>query len=373
MVGCLLGSSVGVGAACAQQVELRSGQMRPAGEVLAITVEGVLLGEAGQPEIIVPWAEVRSTSAEANDQWKEVADLAWRAELRLKRGDTVTAEPMFERLLVLLDQHRTTSSQSTDSASNGGIGQGPMPTTERALRGLMECQLARGARDRAIVTWSEWLTASQAGTGDLRVHERDGSWEGAGDHLGLLQFHGDFVHRLGPFWMTSDEPPMFAAQPVAEGTTLGGSMLAWYRSAARQAAGLTPEYPEARATHPGVLFVRDLVLAQAADSGLRQSARSRLEQRLEEEAGQWPTAWLHMAIGRSLLSEPDRGERDRGLVHLLRVPAAWAVGSPELAELALREVAHHLGVMGELDAQQVVESELRRFRLARSQGQEVAR
>jgi hypothetical protein len=106
-------------------------------------------------------------------------------------------------------------------------------------------------------------------------------------------------------------------------------------------------------------LVSDIVAAQTAPGEPMRAARSRLQKRLEllqrdadtketaEDAEvqadrSWQRAWLHAAIGRSLLSEEPLTQRRQGLVELLHVPAIDGGTQPGLAATALLDVIDYL-------------------------------
>ncbi|MCB1280104.1 MAG: hypothetical protein KDB18_01120 [Salinibacterium sp.] len=349
------GAALLVALACAASVSaqgrlvLRHSEPPPGGAILEVSTQGVLVG-SNASSVLVPWADVLEVEGVPNKidaRFAEIADLAWRAPLRLARGDTVTAEPMFERLLVLLDD------------ADG-------PTTEAALRGLTRCQLARGARDLAIITWSRWV--------DALSHEDSPPVYSAGRSIPGESAPGTdqwLRAELAPFWPASNEPSLLATIEPPSDDSRVGLLLGWFRSSARLAAGLSPQFPEASSTDSAVLLVRDLALAQSGQADLARSARGRLLAQLESNTpSDWSNAWIHAAVGRSLTAERDESQRELGVVHLLHLPAQWSAVTPSLAKLALADAAATLESMGDQDGRDALLAELRRHQLASHSPQE---
>ncbi len=335
------------GSACAQGVVLRRSEPPPVGEVVSMDMQGVTVGSGSVSPVLVPWGRV--LSVDGGGSFDEIADLAWRAPLRVARGDTLTAEPMFERLVALLGE------------SNG-------PTTAEALWGLMVCQRARGADALAVQTWSAWTDASSHRS-QTPVYQPRGSGRNEGSELDQA-FLGVLIATMPPIWPGSAEPSLLATQEIGAIQSRGDLLLAWYRSSARLAAGLPAEFPEVTSSDPAVLLVRDLVLAQSGQPRDARPARDRLLDRLDGLRSSWASAWIHAAVGRSLIAEPDRSAQELGVVHLLHVPAQWSVVTPGLARTSLADAAGMLEQFGDTPGQEAIEAELRRLRLASHSQQE---
>jgi len=335
------------------QLVLRHGEPSPVGDVVSVSPQGVAVGSQAVAPVLVPWARVLKAEGYVGD-YAELADLAWRAPLRVARDDTLTAEPMFERLLALL-------------------GEDTGPTTTAAWFGLMRCQQARGANDLAIMSWSRWVDA-KADAGSLAIYRARSTGRNRARIDQITQPAGPLLVELAPVWPRSAEPTVLATSEQGSITTRGGLLLAWYRSAARIAAGLTPEFPEtssdAASNDPSVQFVRECVLAQSNDRPRSRDAREKLVRRLESETSDWTQAWAHAAIGRSLIREQDRAQRELGVVHLLHVPAQWGVVTPGLARITLADAARTLESLGDSRGREAVEAELRRVQLASNPSEE---
>lgn len=333
------------------KVVLRHGEPSPAGNVLSAGTQGVRVS-TNQGSLLVPWSSVLRVEGGSIDvePYSEIADLAWRAPLRLGRGDPITSEPMFERLLFLLNDETG-------------------PTTRSALSGLMKCQLSRGARDLAVMTWGRWVDASIFAT-DENVYRPSSDDEYAW-HASSSMASGSLAIEIAPFWAKDGQVSLLAEIDPPAGVTRGELLLGWFRSASRVASSLPPEFPEQSSTDATVLLVRDIVLAQAGPQDLARSARGRLIDRLQTTpANDWISSWLHMAIGRALIAERELGQRQLGVVHLLHVPAEWSAVTPDLARLALADAAATLESMGDQQGSDALLAELRRHNFAKLSPQE---
>lgn len=334
-------------------LRLRRAEPAPVGQVQQVGPQGVVVGSSAVAPVLVPWARVLEVGGEWRGRaasYREIADLAWRADLRLARGDTHSAETMYERLLELL-----------------GTSQGP--TTLAALGGLMHCQLDRGARPLALETWSRWVDAAGSQPGTAVYRRRGGAAAEEPAHAG-----SPLLPDLPPLWLDEDDTRLFAAlqqedtlnasdQPDPPGSK-GAQLLMLYRLAAQIALGQEPPMPTlsglAASEDPEVRLVYDLVAAQHPARETSRPARVGLEQRLESGVPAWQEAWIRVALGRSLVAEDEIELRERGVVHLLHVPSRLGVVSAGLVRVALSDAAAALETMGDERARAVVLNELRR-------------
>ena len=91
------------GASAPGQVELRGGEQTPAGDVVAVTDEGVGLGASGAaaggaPALVIGWdwvKVVRGPMSAKAAPFAPSADDAWRARTRLERGDLIDDVKIF--------------------------------------------------------------------------------------------------------------------------------------------------------------------------------------------------------------------------------------------------------------------------------------
>lgn len=286
------------------QVVLRGGEVLD-GQVISVSLEGVAVaGDAGTT--VIGWERVRSVQGQRAADAAVFAELstdAWRAQARLARGDAALAEPVLESLW----------------ARNL-----PGPTGAAVAEGLLRCRISRGANLLAI---RPWLDALRLG---MPAHTPGSPIDA---DTGLCP-------TLPPLWA-----PGYARAALATDGALvlpddapahARALATLYRlAAADDDIPDKPDLPADALKHPGVLFVRDIVLAVHGAAPVRLAARERLAADPERDLGQWREAWRRAAIGQSLLREDDPAKRRRGVLELLHVPARFSGALPELSALAL--------------------------------------
>lgn len=344
---------------------LRGPEQPPGAAVSSIDDRGVYVVDAAGTLHLVTWdrvLRVEGPRAEDAAPYMPLAQDAWRARARLERGDAISAEPLFEDLYVRTANHRG-------------------PTREVIAEGLMRCRLRRGAQIGAIGPWLALLDARAGGAegGATGIQPYARNWaEQAG--LGeVLDRATGLAPALPPMWLDWPAVRQFAAQaatgqigepvgpppdspPQAAGEAAAGPATEYaaalsdlYHAAAAFEAGLQSEVPAVTgraASDPGVRLVRDIVAARAGDPQQRADARVNLRDRLavlsRADDQPWLGAWLHVALGRSLLREPDEESQLLGIAELLTVPAspAYADTHPYLAGLALADCARALAALG---------------------------
>jgi hypothetical protein len=314
--------------ACAALVQagaelvLRGQEPAPSGGVVEVSVDGVVVASAVTAPVVIGWDRVREVSGEHAEEaaaFAELADMAWRARIRLERGDVPAAEPLFERLFVTY-QHRAG------------------PTAATVCEGLLRCRLRRNAHTLAVGAWLAWLHARSADSGPQWYQRRGAPPEGGGFRIdgatGLLP-------DLPPIWIDLPAVRAFAKTPL-ESSGLGAreqELAALYVHAARLAGGGDAPLPRVSSADPGVRLVEDIVAAQGASEEERVAGRRAIEARLRAEPTGWEDAWLRTAMGRSLLTHTQPEERQRGIIELLRVRVLHERDCPYMAGLALAHAA----------------------------------
>lgn len=317
----------------AGSVELRGGQVIDA-PIVDVAIEGVRVG-GDQPRTI-GWDAVKRISGEHAAQaepFLELADDAWRARLRLARGDLTLAEPLFEQLSDQLEGH-------------GG------PTALMVAEGLLRCRLRRGRQADAV---GPWLAAARLRELGEQV-AGDPPLRPVLDPVTLLAPGLPPVFLAGPEATRIAEAPSPTPGPRSPGSPgppgppdapAAAALASLYQQAASLDGGRDVVIePAAAIDHPGVRFVHACIAAGAPDSGTRAAAREALRDGLEADAGSWREAWRRFAIGRSLLMEDDDGQRTEGLFNLLHLPARFSNTQPYLAGIALAEASIELERIG---------------------------
>lgn len=350
------------------QVVLRGGELVEA-PVEEVSLEGVKVG--GESPMVLGWDRVRAVRGERADEaekFMEIADAAWRARIRLARGDAALARPMFERLF---------------ERCEGETG----PTALVVAEGLLECRLRRGARVGAVAPWLEALRLRRAGVASKSASSLEGALDEetglspalapiflggpavgafADAQLGALESDDDVVRALAALYQRAASISAGDGEQARNGEQGGAALRAVRREALEgndsDSTGRRPAPPEDRATeeHPGVALVSLMVEAQSSESSRRQAARDALIEAIEHEPGGWKEAWRRAAVGLSLLSEENDDAQRRGMVHLLHLPARFAESMPFLSDLARAVVIAELERRGDRQIADSLRSELRR-------------
>ena len=320
-------------AVCLGQVTLRGGAPAPPGEVVGVTDQGVQIGATGgdgraSVHELIPWDRVRRVGGAFADDavvYEWASDAAWRARTRLDRGDAVAAEPLFMRLF---DRYRD--------------GRGPL--SAMVSEGLMRCRLLRRAHAAAV---DPWLVLVRTGAAERRSSAA-ATFGGAPTAL---------VPALPPIWLDTASVRAFAgaASPVGAAMPPGDrdanralELAELYHHAACRTCGIASTLPQQDVADAEVPFVRALVIAQVSDNaGEREAARRELRGVIARVREPWAEAWCRVAIGRSLLLEPDSEQRLLGVVELLHLPARLERASPYLTGIALSESATALEELGD--------------------------
>lgn len=337
-------------------VELRGETGSAGGEVRAMDITGVTLGDEGGRKYLVGWDRVRSTRGVASlpaAAFGSMAGDVWRARSRLERDDWRAAEPFFEHLF---------------TAYRGVNG----PTAAVVAEGLLRCRLRRASQASAVWAWLELV----------RVHrEKDKAGAGAPKWVGgtialraVRDEQTSLVAALPPVWLAERSLRVFVDSPdwaryaPAEGASVDAAvadLAAWYRAAAvfeldGKLSEPLPAGGAGAASHPGVALVRDMVLSRVGDEKQRADSRKALQRRIDDGPPRWIDVWCRVGIGRSLLMEPGDNERALGVVSLLHIPARFGDEYAALAGTALAQGAAALHAMGDEDGARALVEELRR-------------
>ncbi len=327
------------------QVTLRGQQDPIAGDVTKVGPEGITITIGGVPKI-VGWDRVREVHGEqgaaATKQLEAVADL-WRARMRLERGDFPAAEPMLDALA---------------AKERGMFG----PTAAVVFEGQLRCRLKRGATLPAVWAWLDWVQARGGAIG--AGSDTTLGWIGGRfDAPAVVESRTGLILSTPPIFLhdaaldaavASDEWSRYSS---ADTTTAELAML--YRAAARFEAELSPELGPVTSNNEAVRLVADIVQARVGNDQQRQAGRANLKSRLEQrDIDPWTECWCRMAMGRSLLREPDSDMMRQGIIQLLHVPSRFARGSSYIAPIALAEAAVMLHELGDEAGAAALKAEL---------------
>ncbi len=327
------------------QVHLRGGEATPAGEVISVDAQGIVLGPP-PGTLVIGWDRVKSvdgTWAEKSAPYLSVAEQAWRARTRLERGDPLSAEPLFERLFV---QYR------------GKQG----PTAAVVAEGLMRCRLRRAAHVAAIDPWLALMVATPSGA--AAVPAMHPAWASEAGMAPSMDAAKGLVPALPPIWLAWPSVEAFARQSSTEALKdpRATTLASLYELSAKFECGQAVQAPGPVMNDPGVQIVRDIVVARIGDADQRAAARKALEDRMRVSVANpvppWLEAWARAAIGRSLLRETSVEQQKLGVVELLNIPARFGAMHPYLAGIALAESSVALRSAGDSAGADVLAREL---------------
>lgn len=292
------------------------------------------------------WHQVRGVegpSADAAGPFTDLGEQIWRATARLQRGDSFGAEPLLEAAF---------------ERTRGNIG----PTPAVVADGLLRCRLRRDARAAAIDSWLD-LSANLAA-----APARTPGW---GVRTTALDTRTGLVPTLPPIWFDSAPARAFAdsVEPGAPANAPGlppDAIRTLYRAAAQFALGdpidpsATARAAEAASAREGGALVARVVLAQIGGAEVRAQARADLAREMSNHDDRWRAVWASLAIGRSLLREPDPADQRRGVLTLLAIHAADAEVAPYLTAIALADAALACERLGDDHAARTIRDELAR-------------
>lgn len=317
----------------ASSITLRGGEAGPAYEVRGMSDAGVRVRTATIPERVLSWDHVEKIegplAAEAR-AYMPTAEAAWRARARLERGDTASAEAIYEDLF-------------KSYAGKDG------PTAAAVAEGLMRCRMRRGAQAAAVGAWLAWIEAAtplQDYVSALNGRDMPESSIFVDPATGL-------VPVLPPIWMNTAATQAFArgdllpkdaksGKPILASDSPAGQLGALYRRAAMFEAGQKlPDLDDQLkgSSNPGIAFVANIVLSRTGEASERQAARAALKAMLTATTPAWQEVWIRVAIGRSLVRESGNDEQLLGLAEMLHVPARLSRINPYLTGTALAEAA----------------------------------
>jgi len=346
-------------------VQLR-GQSQPlSGEVAAASFGGLLLksspDDAGK---LISWDRVRTVDGPGRSlaaPFMAAGDSLMRARTRLERGDDWLADQAIDPMY-----------RAVAESEGGFAGPSGMLLAECALRSC----LARGAHAGATLAWLEWCSAAEARPKESGPGAKGGGrspqWLGGSTALpAIIDPSTGLCPQLPPIFPHRSASSIGTLRVLATSAEMGrltaaGSpscgIAAAYSLAVRIAAGdIQPGESVALPDPSGDTerLVVDVVAAQTAPGELMRGARQRLQKRIEalqrdadtressEEPGatpdrSWQRAWLHAAVGRSMLAEDQPALRRQGMIELLHVPALDGGTQPWLAATALLDVIDQL-------------------------------
>ena len=310
LLACVIPLAVAQSHADPGEVHLRGGRVIDA-EVVTTSPQSVVAVVDGQP-FEFGWhrvIEIKGAAAPDAHEYLALAENAWRGLARLERGDHVAAEPLLEQVYMQLD---------TDAGA----------TSAAVSLGLLECRVMRGAQALSVMPFlSAQLNRDYNPDADIMDTE-----------TGLCP-------SLPPIWQ-SDSGLAAMSQSVSrdafsdwDSDPRSRQLAELYVSAAvHQISGKAP-VPSFVPADDGVRFVKEIVTAKIGDEQQRTDARELLTIRNQQNIADWQRAWIHAAVGYSLLAESDSRSKRLGILQLLHVPALYSRSQPYLAGVCLSESA----------------------------------
>ncbi len=311
---------VNAASALAQDLVLHKGFENDAGPVVGLSAEGVETTGAGKTPKTIPWDAVAGLGGAWQEQgmpYLAMAQTAWRARIRLERGDLAGAEPLFEQLF-------------PDHCK----GQGPL--SQLVSGGLLICRLGRGAQMNSVAPCLAYLHAIEQG--NVRTITRGGDVADPSDRI-VVDSATNLVPMLPPVWLSGPGVTALARGnwPQYEGRV--GLISNLYQQSARAEAGLAVILPPRPRSDDGAELVWDVVASCVGDASQRAAARDSLRARSDKGQAPWMESWCRAAIGRSLLRESDAESQNQGIAELAVLPAALERVCPYLTGIALAEMA----------------------------------
>ncbi len=284
-------------------VHLRGTTQVLRGDIQNISDAGITLVRIGSsaPDATrqIAWDRVARIEADTRerrlDEYMPIADSLWRSRTRLERGDTLLAEPGFER------QFARYAGQTNETALV-------------VVEGLLRCRIARLANAAVVVPSLELVRLRRAGVVTQSYQYLPPVFD---DQMELCAFAPPILVNDGS--LRRLERDLIEYDPQGDDYVRGLRDL--YLYAIRMQLGEDVELEDGGLpTGDGIRLVAGIVQAMTGGERLRAAARNSLV-RLAESSPEWTQAWITLATGRSLLMETQLADQLEGMVRLARLPA----------------------------------------------------
>ena len=314
-------------------VERRGGLPALDGAAVIVEESGLRIKGADGVDQFARWDEVRTvsgTTAPGNiDAQLKFGESVWRARTRLLRDDVELAEPLFRETWSALRNRK------------GDLGQ-------LIAEGLLRCALARGDNVAAIEPWMTLVEARSAGGGANATPFNT--------LPPVLDASTMFSSEISPF--TSPELATRVAAALESAVKDGGASVIWAPRFAR-ILRRAPQHAAPSAspsTSEKLLITLEEILLASDARDRRKLSEGFLAIAKQVGGGDAPPyllAWRSMAIGRALVSQPDRAAQEEGTLELLSVAATE--GNSALGRLALLEAAGACRAYGDAKSAKSIE------------------
>lgn len=315
----LLASLLLSATASADRIHLRDGHSALEGSGLEVSASGASMTLSTQQKVLISWDRVvRVEGGGATPllaEHLERGERLWRARTRIERDDTDAAEAILAPL--------TSSATHVDDLSL------------LIWEGLLRCRLARGDQAGAVVP------ALQAARLRRRLPQSE-IFRSLPPVIDAGAKDTWLCTQLPPVWLNGEDLSRLIADlesaKLPDEPELDAVRQEYWRAAmiamGRESELAMPNRARDVAEHPAVRLMTQLVDCTVSDAAARSTARSRLLSRLHD-LDPWSHAWARFMIGRSFLREPGAVSAQRGILHLLHVPARFGAQQPWLTGLAL--------------------------------------
>lgn len=384
-------------------VTLRGGKGSVRGDVMSMTGSGLAIRSGGNVTNIM-WGRVATVTGDAEAEfaagYAKLADGLWRIEARAARGDYDGAEVLYEKL---------------DAA--GVLKAATGPSQRRLQETLTGLRLARGFVTGGMKNYLQAIaaTATLTATG-----EDAGAGEGGAVSMGSAVI--DPATGLCPSLPPVLNPGLSGGAAAALARWPGwdelialpgtaGEVARWYQAEALVAAGQRPAMLDlavvapapgegAGATGGPEVLVRNMVVAAHGNAEQRKAARNWLQRKLSAELSRskaaatasppggtgasgtgagnsaaggagtaddaaadrgWIEAWCRLGIGRSYLRETEAGDRRKGLLELMYLPAVYSERLPLPTAMGLVEAAAELDKLGDGESARTLRADVQKL------------
>ena len=247
-------------------VTLRERETSPPGQVISVSINGVVLKDSTQSSEL-SWDRVARVDGEFEQNAAEFASFGerlWRARKRMERGDLVLAEPSLESL-------------ATEFAAAGG------PTGILLHSARASCRLLRGAQVGAMEPYSKFVACFSEE--ELRgVKSRQS--RGLDSMPAKVKPVGILIPDFPPMWLDTPSLRLVIDFKAEAGHAQTKAVLAQYVLAAKFESGSPVEVVAIDAGEDGDML-HDIVLARTGNKEQRASAREALVRRLKPGMEDW--------------------------------------------------------------------------------------
>lgn len=292
------------------------------GEVVHMDEQGIQMHIQGDVlPLQIAWYDIRDLEPTpvGYAEFRTLAQDAWRARLRIERGDFTSAETVYARLAEIY-----LWKQGPESAD--------------VSLGLMRCRLDRDDRAAAVLPFLSWLGTQS--TDSISSLSQSELYNGFDSEYRLM------IH-LPPVFGLKDRISAIESIPEMDSKSLHQQAFFKLYQLAYSIEEHKTENAELKLDEidrlvigrsnrdSGFEFMREMVTAQVHPSlQKRNAARGTLNRKIKSQSGTWIEMWARLGLGVSLLSEESVESNEQGVIELIHVIVRFQSFSPSLAESA---------------------------------------